>query len=313
MPSLFTIVAGINAGLKTNSSKDFIISRSEGYIGVLIDDLVTKGTKEPYRMFTSRSEYRLLLRSDNADQRLTPLGVKIGCVLSERQKVFESKLLKTKKAFSLVNKIIATPNKLKKHGIKINQDGKKRSLFELLSFSNIKFSALDKIWPEINSIDKASREQVEIEAQYSSYLKRQRNDIEDFKKEEGLKMPKKTNYKKVGSLSNEIVEKLKIASIVQQGELNSIINAKPKEFKELLNAIIGIDKLDVASESMKKVTKEFREKIKTDLGYDDTHIDILQRDFEKYQQDIKESEPEKKQLESEQQQIQEELKKFKKN
>jgi len=107
-------------------------------------------------------------------------------------------------------------------------------------------------------------------------------------------------------------EKLKIASIVQQGELNSIINAKPKEFKELLNAIIGIDKLDVASESMKKVTKEFREKIKTDLGYDDTHIDILQRDFEKYQQDIKESEPEKNQLESEQQQIQDELKKLKK-
>ena len=107
-------------------------------------------------------------------------------------------------------------------------------------------------------------------------------------------------------------EKLKIASIVQQGELNSIINAKPKEFKELLNAIIGIDKLDVASESMKKVTKEFREKIKTDLGYDDTHIDILQRDFEKYQQDIKESEPEKKQLESEQQQIQGELKKLQK-
>ncbi len=107
-------------------------------------------------------------------------------------------------------------------------------------------------------------------------------------------------------------EKLKIASIVQQGELNSIINAKPKEFKELLNAIIGIDKLDVASESMKKVTKEFREKIKTDLGYDDTHIDILQRDFERYQQDIKESEPEKNQLESEQQQIQDELKKLKK-
>ncbi|MGB1429959.1 MAG: AAA family ATPase, partial [Nitrosopumilus sp.] len=107
-------------------------------------------------------------------------------------------------------------------------------------------------------------------------------------------------------------EKLKIASIVQQGELNSIINAKPKEFKELLNAIIGIDKLDVASESMKKVTKEFREKIKTDLGYDDTHIDILERDFEKYQQDIKESEPEKNQLESKQQQIQDELKKLKK-
>ena len=107
-------------------------------------------------------------------------------------------------------------------------------------------------------------------------------------------------------------EKLKIASIVQQGELNSIINAKPKEFKELLNTIIGIDKLDVASESMKKVTKEFREKIKTDLGYDDTHIDILERDFEKYQQDIKESEPEKNQLESKQQQIQDELKKLKK-
>ena len=202
------ILAGINAALKTTSKKEFIIDRSQGYIGVLIDDLVTKGTKEPYRMFTSRSEYRLLLRADNADQRLTPFGIEIGCVGKERQKLFEKKLSNINKGFKVVKNLKSTPNELQKNDIKIKLDGKKRSVFDLLSYKNINFKKLEKIWPELKSLDYIIKEQIKIESTYSSYLSRQRADIDDFKKEEGLKIPKIIEYKKVGSLSNEIIEKL---------------------------------------------------------------------------------------------------------
>ncbi len=202
------IVAGINAALKKHSKKSFIIDRSQAYIGVLVDDLVTKGTSEPYRMFTSRSEYRLLLRSDNADQRLTPLGIEIGCVSNKRKLIFLNKTKKIKKGFKIASSLKATPNMLSKKGIKINLDGKKRSVVELLAFSNIDFLKLEKIWPQIKKIDMETREQILIESQYSGYLQRQRDDIKDFKKDELLKIPKLINYQKVGSLSNEVIEKL---------------------------------------------------------------------------------------------------------
>ena len=202
------IIAGINAALKKNSNKDFVIDRSQGYIGVLIDDLVTKGTKEPYRMFTSRSEYRLLLRSDNADQRITPLGIDIGCISSYRKKEFNKKIKKIKNGFSLIKGLVISPNQLKKKNINIKLDGKKRSVMDLLAYKNINFTKLESVWPEIKNIDLDVKEQIEIESVYSSYLKRQRADIDDFKKEEGLVIPKGINFKKVGSLSNEIIEKL---------------------------------------------------------------------------------------------------------
>jgi len=202
------IIAGINAALKTTSKKEFHIDRSQGYIGVLIDDLVTKGTKEPYRMFTSRSEYRLLLRADNADQRLTSLGIEIGCVGKSRQKLFDKKLSDIKSGFKLVKDIKLSPNQLQKKNIKIKLDGKKRSVFELLSYKNINFQKLEKFWPELKKLDFNTKEQIKIESIYFNYLSRQRADIDDFKKEEGLKIPKIINYKKVGSLSNEIIEKL---------------------------------------------------------------------------------------------------------
>jgi len=202
------LIAGINASLKVCKKNAFVISRAEGYIGVLIDDLVTKGTKEPYRMFTSRSEYRLLLRADNADQRLTPIGIKIGCVSEKRKLLFEKKLEKILIGFNLVKKTKISPNELFKKGIKINHDGRKRSAFDLLSFKNISFNEIKRIWPELKTIEKDVEEQINIESQYSGYLERQRNDIEDFKKEETLIIPYDTDYTKVGSLSNEVVEKL---------------------------------------------------------------------------------------------------------
>ena len=202
------IIAGINAALKIKSKNEFIVDRSQGYIGVLIDDLVTKGTKEPYRMFTSRSEYRLMLRSDNADQRLTPLGVEIGCVSEFRKNQFKKKISKIRRGFEVVKKLSLSPNELLKNKIKIKLDGRKRSAMELLSYKNISFKNLEKIWPELKIIEQAAREQIEIESTYSTYLIRQKADIEDFKKEEGLLIPSSTNYKKVGSLSNEIIEKL---------------------------------------------------------------------------------------------------------
>lgn len=221
------VVAGINAALKKTSNKDFVIDRSQGYIGVLIDDLVTKGTKEPYRMFTSRSEYRLLLRSDNADQRITPLGINIGCVSSYRQNEFNKKTKRIKKGFSLIKGLQVTPNQLKKKNINIKLDGKKRSVIDLLAYKNITFSMLENIWPELKKIDLDVKEQIEIESVYSSYLKRQRADIEDFKKEEGLVLPKGINFRDVGSLSNEIVEKLSTINPPTLGAASRISGVTP--------------------------------------------------------------------------------------
>ena len=221
------VVAGINAALKKTSNKDFVIDRSQGYIGVLIDDLVTKGTKEPYRMFTSRSEYRLLLRSDNADQRITPLGINIGCVSSYRQNEFNKKTKRIKKGFGLIKGLQVTPNQLKKKNINIKLDGKKRSVIDLLAYKNITFSMLENIWPELKKIDLDVKEQIEIESVYSSYLKRQREDIEDFKKEEGLVLPKGINFRDVGSLSNEIVEKLSTINPPTLGAASRISGVTP--------------------------------------------------------------------------------------
>ena len=231
------LVSGINAALKTTSNENFLIDRSQGYIGVLIDDLVTKGTKEPYRMFTSRSEYRLLLRADNADQRLTPLGIKIGCISEKRKKLFNEKMKHLKNSFLLVKGKNISPNELQKKGIKINHDGKKRSAFDLLSFQNITFSEIKEIWPETKLINQEAQEQIEIESQYSGYLDRQRDDVMDFKKEEGLFLPKEIDYAAVGSLSNEIIEKLTAAQPPTLGAASRISGITPAAIIALLRFV----------------------------------------------------------------------------
>ena len=231
------IIAGINSALKLSNNQKFIINRSDGYIGVLIDDLVTRGTNEPYRMFTSRAEYRLILRADNADQRLTPLGIKIGCVSSSRENIFNFKLNKLKNDFSMIKSKSISPNKLNKLGIPINHDGKKRSAFELLSFNNISFDDIIKIWPETGLIDDESREQIMIESQYAGYLKRQRDDIDDFKKDEELILPNNLDYKHVGSLSNEIVEKLSLIKPPTLGAASRISGITPAAIIALLRHV----------------------------------------------------------------------------
>ena len=231
------LVAGINAAIKLTSRSSFIVDRSEGYIGVLIDDLVTKGTKEPYRMFTSRSEYRLTLRADNADQRLTPLGMQIGCISTKRKMIFKNKLKQLQEGFSLVKKYSISPNKLEKNGIMINHDGKKRSAFDLLSFENISFNDVNNIWPETKFIKDDIREQIEIETQYAGYLDRQREDIIDFKREEELTLPKNLDYKTIGSLSNEIVEKLTLVRPPTLGAASRISGVTPAAIIALLRYV----------------------------------------------------------------------------
>jgi tRNA uridine 5-carboxymethylaminomethyl modification enzyme len=209
------LIAGINAALKAaGNQEEFILDRATSYIGVMIDDLTTLGTTEPYRMLTSRAEYRLSLRADNADWRLTEKGMKIGCVSELRKEKFLNKKYKINQGTELLKSLTISPNKLADLGINIKQDGVVRNIMQLLAFPDINFEILEKIWPdevkksEIKKIDPKTKKQIAINAIYSSYLKRQEQDIEIFRKEENMKIPDEINYNKIQSLSKEVLEKL---------------------------------------------------------------------------------------------------------
>ncbi len=203
------LMAGANAALKIKNEREFILDRSDSYIGVMIDDLITKGVSEPYRMFTSRAEYRLLLRADNADQRLTPLGIKTGLVKKIREKKFLEKQKKLVHILDCLRGNFLTPNAAEKHSIKIAKDGVKRSGLEVLSLKDVNLGKLRSIWANIPQYDHSIDIQVETDAHYSGYLKRQSHDIEAFKKDEGISIPDSINYDSFSGLSNEVKSKLK--------------------------------------------------------------------------------------------------------
>jgi tRNA uridine 5-carboxymethylaminomethyl modification enzyme len=204
------LVAGINAALVANKSlQEFVLDRSNSYIGVMIDDLTTLGTSEPYRMLTSRAEYRLSLRADNADFRLTDLGIKIGAVKSEREKFFNEKKNKIELATKSLENLKISPNKLSEFGVNTKQDGVVRNALQLLSFPEITFDVISKIWSkETLEIEEKIQKQISINALYNSYLKRQERDLEIFRRDENLKLPLDLDYSKIESLSLEVREKL---------------------------------------------------------------------------------------------------------
>ena len=221
------LIAGINAALKIKNEKEFILDRSESYIGVMIDDLITKGVTEPYRMFTSRAEYRLSLRADNADQRLTPLGMKIDLVKETRGKSFLDKQKKLTSVYDALRTQVITPNAAVKYSVKIAMDGVKRTGLELLSQKGVTLNKLREIWSNIPYFERYIDEQIEIDAHYSSYLKRQSHDIAAFKKDELISIPDDINYENFSGLSNEIKSKLKLIKPKTLGQALRIDGVTP--------------------------------------------------------------------------------------
>ena len=203
------LIAGINAGLSIKSEEPFILDRSDAYIGVMIDDLVTKGVAEPYRMFTSRAEYRLSLRSDNADIRLTDKGIKIGLISKNRTELFIEKSKELTDSQEKMDKLNITPTKISKYGINIAKDGITRSASQVLGQKDVNMSKIREIWPEIKYVSREIDEQLEINSHYKGYLKKQNADILAFKKDENLIIPKNINYDNFSGLSNEVKSKFK--------------------------------------------------------------------------------------------------------
>jgi tRNA uridine 5-carboxymethylaminomethyl modification enzyme len=221
------LVAGLNAALAACGSAPIVFDRADGYLGVMIDDLVTRGITEPYRMFTSRAEYRLTLRADNADQRLTDKGIALGCVGSARALRHRAKMTELGAAKSLAKSLTLTPNEAAKHGLALNKDGQRRSAFELLAYPEVGWSEVKTIWPELSTIDPDIAAHLEIDAKYDVYLKRQTADVDAFRRDEALVLGD-VDYDLVPGLSNEVRGKLKTArpwTVGQAGRLDGMTPA----------------------------------------------------------------------------------------
>jgi tRNA uridine 5-carboxymethylaminomethyl modification enzyme len=221
------LVVGLNAALAAGGSEPIVFDRADGYLGVMIDDLVTRGITEPYRMFTSRAEYRLTLRADNADQRLTDKGIVLGCVGSARSLRHSAKMAALNAAKVQTKSLSLTPNEAGRYGLALNKDGQRRSAFELLAYPEIGWSEIRGIWPELSAIDPAIAVHLEIDAKYDVYLKRQTADVDAFRRDEGLIL-NDIDYSAVPGLSNEARSKLEAArprTVGQAGRLDGLTPA----------------------------------------------------------------------------------------
>lgn len=232
------LAAGINAALVAGGSlNSFIVSRADAYLGVMIDDLVTRGVTEPYRMFTSRAEFRLRLRADNADQRLTPIGEKFGCVGTIRSFSYSNK----NNALSTLAKVLSqktlTPTEAERNGIELNKDGRRRTAFEILSYTSVTFERLVEIWPELDSFDRAIAAQVENDARYESYVKRQEIDVAALRRDEAAEIPSYFDYATLPGLKSELRQKLEQHRPASVAQASRIEGMTPAALMLILSAV----------------------------------------------------------------------------
>ena len=228
------LVAGFNAALAASGSAPFLLDRSEAYIGVLIDDLITRGVTEPYRMFTSRAEYRLTLRADNADQRLTERALALGAASVSRETRWRTKAVALAEARLMARSLSLTSAEARGHGLSVNQDGKRRAVLELLAYPGIGWSDMLRVWPQLAAFPADVAEQIEIDAVYHGYLDRQQADILAFQKDEGVRIPAGFDYAQVGGLSNEVREKLERVGPATLGQAARIEGVTPGALTALL-------------------------------------------------------------------------------
>lgn len=223
------LAAGINAALSAGGGQQtFVVSRSDGYLGVMIDDLTSRGVSEPYRMFTSRAEFRLRLRADNADQRLTPLGMDLGCVGAVRSTAFAAKDRQIRDGLDLLNQLSLTPTEATRHGLAVNQDGRRRSAFDLLTLPDVSIARLSAIWPAVGAMCPSIAAQLEIDAHYAAYVRRQGDDVDALRRDEAITLPADLDYQSMSGLSAELSLKLtrhRPASLAHAGRLEGMTPA----------------------------------------------------------------------------------------
>ena len=247
------VVAGINAARAAGGSAPFTLDRADGYIGVLIDDLVTQGVSEPYRMFSSRAEYRLRLRPDNADRRLTQRGIEAGCVGGERARRFAASSATLERAERLLDSLDATPDRLRRHGVRVNRDGRRRTARELVGYPAVSVEALTALWPALAALDRSIVRALENDAHYRGYVERQEADIAAFRRDEALRLPGDLRFERVGGLSHEMRQRLGAARPATLGAAGRVPGVTPAALTALL---AHVRKTDIRRMGIRKSAAE---------------------------------------------------------